>query len=88
MKVQAHSNLEPPLEYSQGQTDLKIKVRYDILTILGVTEILWSFRLVTEEKTGKGIPESSRVLKSKQFCFIRSRRQHLWTDEQNKYCIC
>ena len=28
------------------------------LTILGVTEILCSFRLVPEEKIGKGIPES------------------------------
>ena len=32
-----------------------------ISTILGVTEILWSFRLVLEEKTGKEIPESSRL---------------------------
>ena len=31
------------------------------LTILGVTEILYSFRLVLEEKTGKGINESSRL---------------------------
>ena len=30
-------------------------------TILGVTEILCSFRLVPERKTGKGIPESSRL---------------------------
>ena len=30
------------------------------LTILGVTEILYSFRLVLEGKTGKEIPESSR----------------------------
>ena len=30
------------------------------LTILGVMEILRSFRLVTEGKTGKEIPESSR----------------------------
>ena len=30
------------------------------LTIVGVTEILCSFRLVLEGKTGKGIPESSR----------------------------
>ena len=29
------------------------------LTILGVTEISCSFRLVLEEKTGKNIPESS-----------------------------
>ena len=31
------------------------------LTILGVIEILCSFRLVLEEKTGKEIPESSRL---------------------------
>ena len=31
------------------------------LTILKVTEILCSFRLVVEGKTGKEIPESSRI---------------------------
>ena len=31
------------------------------LTILGVTEILRSFKLVLERKTGKEIPESSRL---------------------------
>ena len=31
------------------------------LTILGVTEILCSFGLVLEGKTGKGIPKSSRL---------------------------
>ena len=31
------------------------------LTILGVTEILRSFRLVIEGKTGEEIPESSRL---------------------------
>ena len=31
------------------------------LTILGVTEILCSFRVVLERKTGKDIPESSRL---------------------------
>ena len=31
------------------------------LTILGVIEILWGFRLVLEGKAGKGIPESSRL---------------------------
>ena len=30
------------------------------LTILGVMEMLYSFRLVLEGKTGKEIPESSR----------------------------
>ena len=31
------------------------------LTILGLTEILCSFRLVVEGETGKEIPESSRL---------------------------
>ena len=31
------------------------------LTILGVTELLCSFRLVLEGKAGKEIPESSRL---------------------------
>ena len=31
------------------------------LTILEVTEILYSFKLVLEEETGKEIPESSRM---------------------------
>ena len=31
------------------------------LTILGVTEILCSFKLVLEGKTGKEIPESSKL---------------------------
>ena len=31
------------------------------LTILGVTEILCSFKSVLEEETGKEIPESSRL---------------------------
>ena len=31
------------------------------LTIMGVTEILCSFRLVLERKTGKEIPKSSRL---------------------------
>ena len=37
------------------------------LTILGVTEILCSFRLVLEGKTGKEIPESSRLEFTEKF---------------------
>ena len=37
------------------------------LTILGVTEILCSFRLVLEGKKGKEIPESSRLEFLKKF---------------------
>ena len=52
------------------------------LIILGITEIVYNFKLVLEGKTGKEIPESSRfrVLRkafSKQFCLIRCRRQQL-----------
>ena len=90
MKVQAHSSLEPPLEYNQDKTLLKnfLASMYEssgsqffrtttgiqsgqdafeesrfvmtFLTILGVVDILCSFRLVLEGKTGKEIPESSR----------------------------
>ena len=38
-----------------------IKVRYDLLTILQVTEIFCNFRLVLEGTMGKEIPESSRL---------------------------
>ena len=37
------------------------------LTILGVSEILCSFRLVLEWKAGKEIPESSRLKFLKKF---------------------
>ena len=37
------------------------------LTILGVTEIVCSFRLVLEGKTGKEIPESSRLESLQKF---------------------
>ena len=37
------------------------------LTILGITEILCSFKLVLEGRTGKEIPESSRLDFSENF---------------------
>ena len=37
------------------------KIFMTFLIILGIMEILWSFRLVLEGKTGKEIPESSRL---------------------------
>ena len=60
------------------------------LTTLGVTEILCSFRLVLESKTGKEIAQSSRLeflenLLTKLFCFIRYRRQHFRAVEQRWY---
>ena len=39
----------------------------NFLTVLGVTEILFSLRLVAEGKTGKKIPESSRLQFQKKF---------------------
>ena len=47
----------------QSGTDAFDKSRFNMtfLTILGVTEILCSFKWVLEGKTGKEIPESSRL---------------------------
>ena len=47
----------------QSGPDAFDKSRFNMtfLTILGVIEILCSFRLVLEEKTGKEISESSRL---------------------------
>ena len=46
-----------------GTDDVSEKSRFvmTFLTILGVTEILFSFRIVLEGKTGKEILESSRL---------------------------
>ena len=57
MRAQIHSSLKPPLEYNQDQ----LPVTNQGLTILGVTEILCSFKLVCERKTNKRISESSRL---------------------------
>ena len=50
-------------------------------------EILCSFRLILEGKTGKEILEITVAgnVFSKQLCFIRCRRQHLWSAEQRRY---
>ena len=61
MKVQAHNSLEVPLEYNQDQTFDESRFGMTFLTILGITKILCSFRLVLEEKTGREIPKSSRL---------------------------
>ena len=61
IKVQAHSSLEPPLEYNQDQIFDESRFVMTFLTILGVMEILSSFRLVLEGKTGKEMPESLRL---------------------------
>ena len=46
---------------SEPETFDKPKFIMTFLTILGVIEILCSFKLVLEGKTGKEIPESSRL---------------------------
>ena len=63
MKVQVHGSLKPPLEYNQDQLDAFDESRFVLTfsTILGVTKILCSFRLVLEEKTGKEITKSSKL---------------------------
>ena len=63
MKVQVHGSLKPPLEYNQDQLDAFDESRFVLTfsTILGVTKILCSFRLVLEEETGKEITESSKL---------------------------
>ena len=60
------------------------------LIILGVTEILCSFRSVLDGKTFKEILELSRLEFIKRFyqlqnTFIRCKRQHLQVVEQRKY---
>ena len=47
--------------HSVPDTFDEFKVSCDLLAILWVTEILYSFRLVLKGKTGKEIPESSRL---------------------------
>ena len=62
MKIQAHSSLERTLEHNQDQTPLMNQGSLSFfLTILGVIEILCSFTLALEGKTGKEILESSRL---------------------------
>ena len=54
-KLPAHSSLEPPLEYNQDAFD-KSRFIMSFLSILGVTEILCSFKLVLEGKIQKTTP--------------------------------
>ena len=68
MKVQAHSSFRNTTEIQSGP-DAFDESRFvmTFLTILGVMEILCSFRLVLEGKTGKEISESSRLELSENF---------------------
>ena len=60
MKVPAYSFLEPPLEYNQDAFD-ESRFAMTFLNVLGVMDILCSFKLVLKGKTGTEIPESSRL---------------------------
>ena len=60
MKVQAHTPLAPPLEYL-GQMPLKIKVHYDVFNHLGSYINIMQFQISSRKKTGKEIPESSKI---------------------------
>ena len=61
MKLQAHFRTTTGI---QSGTDTFDESRFTMtfLTILGVTEILSSFRLVLIGKTGKATPKSSRLV--------------------------
>ena len=65
----------------------KSRLFMTFLTILGVTEISCSVRLVLEGRTGIEILESSSSQKSFQqtILLIRWRRQHLQAIEQRRY---
>ena len=58
-KFQAHSSLEPPLDTIRSFEKSSFVMIF--LTLLGATEIVCSFRLVLERKTGKEMPEWSRL---------------------------
>ena len=61
MKVQVHNSLEPPLDSLEPNASDKSRLFMTFLTNLGVMGILCRFTLVLVEKTGKEIPEPSRL---------------------------
>ena len=69
MKISATMYESPGTQFFRTTTEIKSgpdvfdnsRLAMTFLTILGVTEILCSFRLVLEGKTGNKIPESSRL---------------------------
>ena len=65
MKVQAHSSTTGIQSGRDAFDESRFVMTF--LTILGVMDILCSFRLVLEGKTGKEIPESSRFEFSGKF---------------------
>ena len=91
MKDQAHSSLEPQLEYNQDQMPrMNHGVCYGLFNHLLSYRNIMQFQITSRGKTGKRDTQviKIRVLRnffSKQFCFIRCRRQHLWSIEQRRY---
>ena len=61
MEVKAPSSLETPLEHHQLYAFDESRLVMTFLILLEVTDILYSFRLVLDVKTGKEIPEPSRL---------------------------
>ena len=61
MKVQAHSSLTTTGIQSGPNAFDESRLIMTFLTLLEVIEVLCSFRLVLEGKTGKEIPKSSRL---------------------------
>ena len=80
-KVQCQSSFATGMQSAPDAFD-ESKFVMTFLTILGVTEILCSFRLVLDGKTFKEIPELSRLEFIKKFYqlqnnFIWCKKQHL-----------
>ena len=68
MKVQAQTSLEPPLEYNQDQMPLMIQVSLWHFSQYWELCKYYAFsKLVLERKTGREIPESSRLEFSEKF---------------------
>ena len=87
MKVQAHSSLEPPLEYNQDALD-ESRFAMTFLTIFRVIDILCSLAL--QVKTEKEIPESSKLEFLEKILannFALSDAEHNTSGPLNRGCI-
>ena len=90
MKTEVLSFSEPRLEYNLDRL-WQVKIGNDLLSQLeSYSWILYSFRLVLEEKAGNEIPESSRLeflekFSANNFIFIRYKREHVGTINQRRY---
>ena len=82
MKVQAHSSLEPPLEYNHDQIPLMNQGKITFVTILVVIEIFLQFQISSRKENRQRHTQAIKIKVSrkdfvKQFCFIRCKKQHL-----------